>query len=105
MAVAGLVPYHAALPFGFDIGLAISIVGLVVLEHRHREVTRLENESELRQTQRRYQLALEGSADGIFEWDIQAAQVLASPRAHEILGLEYVPGWRAQSVIAALLGR
>ena len=40
---------------------------------------------ELRESQERFELALEGSRDAIFDWDIQAGQIHLSPRWRELL--------------------
>ena len=45
-------------------------------------------EAELRTSEERYALALAGTNDGIWDWDISADRILISPRLAEIYGLE-----------------
>jgi diguanylate cyclase (GGDEF)-like protein/PAS domain S-box-containing protein len=96
--IAGSINYHPTLPVSSEIGFALSLLLMVVLVTHRLDRRRRQQETDLMQTQRRYQLALEGSNDGIFEWDLRTGLVLASQRAHEIAGVEFQAGWRSQDV-------
>lgn len=95
---SGTVAYQPVPLLASDIGMSISMLLLVILVSHRLETRRRSQELDLRNTQRRYQLALEGSNDGIFEWDLVRGLVLASQRAHEITGVDFQPGWRSQKV-------
>ena len=47
-----------------------------------------QTDSELKESEERYALALAGTNDGIWDWDLAAGQVLVSSRLREILGLD-----------------
>lgn len=52
------------------------------------DVTHLERaKEELRESEERYQLAIHGSSDGIWDWKLDDDQLFTSPRVHELLGL------------------
>ena len=57
---------------------------------------RMQAESELRLSEERYALALAGSNESIFEWDLRSQHIFLAPRTQELLGL--VPGeaWRSR---------
>jgi PAS domain S-box-containing protein len=53
-----------------------------------RDVTqRVQAQARLRESDERYQLAIRGSDDGIWDWKPQGDVLFLSPRAHELLGL------------------
>lgn len=45
-------------------------------------------EQQLREAEERWQFALEGAGDGVFDWDIAAGHAYRSPRLQQILGFE-----------------
>lgn len=94
---AGTIAWNPHYLFASDIGLLVSLLAFVIIVSRRLEQSRKRQETELSQTQRRYQLALEGANDGIVEWDMRSGAVLASQRAHEIMGIDYQAGWQPQS--------
>lgn len=93
---SGSIAWNPLFAYATDAGLVLSTFMFVVMVSRRLERRRDNGEKTLRHTQRRYQLALEGSNDGIFEWDFGTQTVLASERAYEILGLDYTAGWSPQ---------
>lgn len=66
------------------------------------EAARSEASAELRSSEERYALALRGSQDGLWEWDLASGRVLLSPRWRSMLGLapgdvaEDKAGWLAR---------
>ena len=52
------------------------------------ELARVRAETELRATDERYQLALRGCQDGLWEWDLGSDKVFLSPRWKGMLGFE-----------------
>ena len=55
---------------------------------RQSEAARARVEAELRATDERYRLALRGSQDGLWEWDLGSDAVFLSPRWKGMLGFE-----------------
>ncbi|MFX8727508.1 PAS domain-containing protein, partial [Acinetobacter baumannii] len=56
-------------------------MGIDVTEQRHAE-------RELLETKEQYELAVAGSSDSIYDWEIATNKVYISPRIKEILGYE-----------------
>ena len=73
---------NVAMPFGGP-GSATEIVGYVT------EVTEREKAEEaLKKSKERYEVAIRGSNDGIWDWDLTTGEVHFSPRWKEMLGYE-----------------
>lgn len=49
---------------------------------------------ELQASQLRWEFAIEGHGDGLWDWDIQRGRIFLSPRCKEILGFEDLPAGR-----------
>ena len=70
-------------------GLPCSLLGAVqdVTERRSARERLRDREAQLRESEQRYELAVAGTADGIWDWDIVGDLRHASPRCFEQLGL------------------
>jgi PAS domain S-box-containing protein len=68
----------------FSIIAFLLIVGLLIQRSRHGRA-----KEALRTSEERYLLALAGSTDGLWDWDLQSNTVFYSDRFREILG--YTP--------------
>src|SRR5882672_8770040 len=54
-------------------------------------------EEDLRLSEERYSLAVEGANQGVFDWDLRSDRVFHSRRAQELFGLQPGESWRARS--------
>jgi PAS domain S-box-containing protein len=62
---------------------------LIANRHVHAEMAeRRRAEQELRESEERYDIAVKGSNDGIWDWDILANRMYYSPRFKELLGYQ-----------------
>lgn len=55
------------------------------------ETETLEKQEALRQSEERHQLALQGAADVLWDWDLRASRLFLSPRWRDVLGLGAPP--------------
>jgi PAS domain S-box-containing protein len=53
-------------------------------------------EEELRTSEERYALALAGSDESIYDWDLKTDQIYIAPRTQELLGIPIGEVWRAR---------
>src|SRR5690606_21005332 len=72
--------------------LLIALIIFVFKMLVERSTSRRQKQSaiikKLQESEQRYQLAMEGSHDGIWDWDIQTGASFCSPRFAELLGFD-----------------
>jgi PAS domain S-box-containing protein len=51
-----------------------------------KNIKRLESEKKLKESEERWKFALEGSREGVWDWNIQTNEILFSEKCYEILG-------------------
>jgi PAS domain S-box-containing protein len=92
-AIVGDGPFVASTPaenaFSMQLFLIVIAVPLTALSAVTRE--RLTAQEELRQSQKRLQLALDAAQMGTWEWQITTDRSLLSDKAREIFGIDWVP--------------
>ncbi len=86
-------------------GRVVQFFGLDVDITEQEQLTRelRKSEEELRQSEERYALALIGSNEGIFDWDLRAGRTYFHPRTQELLGIPVGEPWRSNEEWDALL--
>lgn len=78
--------YLTSLIIGLAVGTVMLLLFNAFLLNAQRRRTRVE--ASLKQTEDRFAIAIEGTQDGIFDWDLQTQKVFYSRRFFEILGYE-----------------
>jgi PAS domain S-box-containing protein len=73
--------YDSFRPIYNEQGNLLEVVGYWADIHQRKEA-----EEALRQSEERWQLAISGSNDGIWDWDLKTNQCVLSPRCWEMLG-------------------
>jgi PAS domain S-box-containing protein len=76
-----LYPWHIIVLAFFGVSASFLIVGLLIQRSRHGRA-----KAALRTSDERYLLALAGSTDGLWDWDLLSDTVFYSDRFREILG-------------------
>jgi len=78
--------YFSTLIAGIGVGtvLLLAFNGFLLRAQQRRSVA----EASLKDTEQRFMLAIEGTQDGIFDWDIRDGKVFYSRRFFEMLGYE-----------------
>ena len=86
-------------------GRVVQFFGLDVDITEQEQLTRelRKSEEELRQSEERYALALVGSNEGVFDWDLRAGRTYFHPRTQELLGIPVGEPWRNNEEWDALL--
>ena len=86
-------------------GRVVQFFGLDVDITEQEQLTQelRKSEEELRQSEERYALALVGSNEGVFDWDLQAGRTYFHPRTQELLGIPVGEPWRSNEEWDVLL--
>ncbi len=86
-------------------GRVVQFFGLNVDITEQEQLTRelRKSEEELRQSEERYALALVGSNEGVFDWDLRAGRTYFHPRTQELLGIPVGEPWRSNEEWDAVL--
>ena len=72
----------------------VEIDGQQVIYNSARDVSkRKKTEKSLRESEERWGFALEGSGDGVWDWDLQTGKIVFSRRYKEILGFSADANW------------
>ena len=84
-------------PLRNDEGRVVQFFGLDVDITEQEQLTRelRKSEEELRQSEERYALALVGSNEGVFDWDLRTGRTYFHPRTQELLGIPVGEPWRS----------
>ena len=83
----GLVQHwaHMAYSIGYTVLLTL---GLAVIALRSLQVEAEASEERLRWTEERFDLALRGASDGVWDWDLESNTILLTPRLLEICRID-----------------
>ena len=86
-------------------GRVVQFLGLDVDITEQEQLARelRKSEEELRQSEERYALALIGSNEGVFDWDLRVGRTYFHPRTQELLGIPAGESWRSNEEWGALL--
>jgi len=94
--ILGAVAIHARAPEAFDadeVPLLTSLANDIAfrIASLRERIARQKAEVERRESEQRLSLALEGTGQALFDWNIVTGEVFLSPRWNEILGGEWTP--------------
>jgi PAS domain S-box-containing protein len=80
------------------LGRLVSFAGSLIDVHEERLA-----QDELRQVRARFERAIHGTQDGLWEWDLQGERLWLSPRYRALLGFEERELWGEPSVLDELM--